>query len=380
MPRNLACAVATAALFATGCVAAAISDSGERKTSPAAISEGEYTSMIAGLRPPKRQRPIVAVLGANEGSETTDFLLPLAVLRESKAADVFAVGTSRGTLTLMPALKVRVDLSTADFDARHPDGADYVIVPALHRPDDPAVLAWIQEQSAKGATIVAICSGAKVISNAGLLKDRAGTGHWMDMESLKKQNPSMRWVPNRRYVVDRGVVTTTGVAASAPISLALVEAFAGRKRASEVAASLNVPDWAPTYRSGMFSLKLNLPTIIGNKLAFWKHETLGIPVADGVDDIALALKSDAYSRTYRSRAVTLSDTPVWTKHGVRLLPDLPAKANVTHTLTTSANDGGFAALDRALSDISARYGAKTANWVATQMEYPGFVSPKLAAG
>jgi hypothetical protein len=28
------------------------------------------------LQPPKRQRPVIAIVGANAGSETTDYLMP----------------------------------------------------------------------------------------------------------------------------------------------------------------------------------------------------------------------------------------------------------------------------------------------------------------
>ena len=39
------------------------------------IAEEEAGATIAALRPPKRQRPLVAVVGANGGTETTDYLI-----------------------------------------------------------------------------------------------------------------------------------------------------------------------------------------------------------------------------------------------------------------------------------------------------------------
>jgi transcriptional regulator GlxA family with amidase domain len=39
-------------------------------------------------------------------------------------------------------------------------------------------------------------------------------------------------VRDRRYVVDHGVATSTGVSASIPVSLAMVEAIGGRGRRS----------------------------------------------------------------------------------------------------------------------------------------------------
>jgi hypothetical protein len=107
-------------------------------------------------------------------------------------------------------------------------------------------------------------------------------------------------------VADRGVVTTTGITASIPASLALVEAIAGRAEADAVARSLGVANWDAGHDSGALRLdRRHARTAAGNWLAFWSHETLGLPVADGVDEIALALAADAYSRTYaraRSRS------------------------------------------------------------------------------
>ena len=81
-------------------------------------------------------------------------------------------------MKLYPALTVEPDTTVAEFDARHPDGADYVIVPAMSRDDDPAALQWIKAQSAKGATVIGVCAGAKVVAEAGLLDNKRGTTHW----------------------------------------------------------------------------------------------------------------------------------------------------------------------------------------------------------
>src|SRR5262245_15277335 len=186
------------------------------------IDDAERAQTLAGLAPPKRARPVIAVLAANAGTETTDFLLPYAVLRQSGVADVLAVATEPGPVTLMPALRVRAQLTTRELDAQHPEGADYVIVPALHHAEDPDVLAWVAGARARAALVLATCIGARVLSNAALLRDHAATGHWYDIETLRSANPSLRWVRDRRFVVDRGVVTTTGVTASIPLSLTLV--------------------------------------------------------------------------------------------------------------------------------------------------------------
>jgi len=345
---------------------------GSRSTPPLPVSVDEHALAVAGLRPPKRARPLVAVIGDSAGTETTDFLLPYAVLSQSNVADVVALGTSAGAMTLMPALKMLLPDTLAAFEVRHPDGADYVVVPAMHVSDNPQILAFVKEQHLKGATIVGICSGVKILSNAGLLRDRRATGHWFDADGLRKDNPGMQWVADRRYVVDRGVVTTTGITASMPVSLALVEAMAGPERAAALAAQLGVPGWDAQHDSAAFGLTARLAwTLATNKLAVWGQEDIALPLEAGMDDAALALAADAYSRTYRSQAVTTSNSraPVRTRSGLLVVPDrISAAGDGAWKVTQPPRP--LQVLDAALQDISQRYGERTAEWVATQMEYP----------
>jgi hypothetical protein len=285
---------------------------------------------------------------------------------------VWALATEPGSLKLHPALTVKPQATTAEFDARYPDGADYVIVPAMHHDDDPAVLAWVKAQAAKGALVVGVCSGVKVVSRAGLLRDRAATGHWYDIDGLRRDNPSMRWIRDRRYVVDRGVATTTGVTASMPVALAIVEAIGGEPIATALAQDLGVANWDASHDSGMFHLDGHLWTAIGNTLAFWNHETVGISVADGVDEIALALTADSYSRTYRSHAVTLADRKdaLTTRRGLQLLPDMAKEGGTNLVVGPLQRERPMETLDAALRAIGERYGERTAAFVALQLEYP----------
>jgi transcriptional regulator GlxA family with amidase domain len=75
--------------------------------------------------------------------------------------------------------------TAASFDASHPQGADYVIVPAVHDPQGRALASWLQAQRARGATIMSICDGAKVLAHAGLLKGRSATAHWHALDDLR---------------------------------------------------------------------------------------------------------------------------------------------------------------------------------------------------
>lgn len=345
------------------------------------VPEAEAQAMLASLKPPKRSRPLVAVVGLNEATETTDYLLATGVLRRADVADVLLLATGPGPVQLYPALVVQADATVADFDARHPDGADYVIVPAMGRDDDPAVLAWLRAQARKGAIIVGVCAGAKVVAAAGLLDGRRATTHWYYRKEMLRKHPSITYVPDRRMVVDRGVATTTGITASMPMMLSLIEAMGGRQKAAEVAHSLGMAPWDARHASDAFQFTRPFAaTVLGNTLAFWQREQIGIELQPGMDAVSLALVADAWSRTYRSKAVTFSDTgtAVESRHGIRIIPD-ERTARSQRSAMPVPDRQPATALDQALADIEARYGRRTADVVAMQLEYPGFHAQPGAA-
>jgi putative intracellular protease/amidase len=336
-----------------------------------AIPATERAETIARLRSRKRLRPVIALVADNRGAETTDLLVPFAALSQSGLADAFVVAPTLEPIELMPALRIRPQLTLADFDRAHSEGADYVIVPALHHEDATPVLDWIKMQSRQGAMVVGVCAGAKVLGRAGLLDHHRATTHWAYVAALSRAHPTMTWVRDRRYVVDPGVVTTTGVSASLPMSLALVEAIGGRAAADDLAAELGVASFDARHNSAAFSLSARTIAIgLANRIEFWNHEKVGVPVADGVDEIALGFTCDCFSRTYRSRAVTLGLTSaVRTRHGLELLVD-QTEFHAGPLLAPPAAAAPARSLDSTLSLIANRYGSPTAAFVALQLEYP----------
>jgi putative intracellular protease/amidase len=272
------------------------------------------------------------------------------------------------------ALNVLPDATLAEFDAKHADGADYVIVPAMSRDDDPVVLEWLRSQSAKGAIVIGVCAGAKVVGASGLLDGKRATTHWYSVGELRDRHPSIRYVADRRFVVDQEVATTTGITASMPMMLTLIEAIAGRAKAEAVAHDLGLTGWDARHASNAFRFTRPFAlTAIRNTLAFWDWEQLGLELTPGMDEVSLALVADAWSRTYRSRAVMLSGTagPVESRGGIRLLPDQVAVSWPVQQLIAGFDRQPPAeALDRTLRNIADRYGTDTTDFVAMQLEYP----------
>jgi putative intracellular protease/amidase len=330
-------------------------------------------TFVDAMRPRRGDgaRPVVAVLALNDATETTDLLLTHAVLQRSDVADVRVVAPKRGAVRLYPALQVEAELDFAGFEHAHPGGADYVVVPAMEPDDDPAVTAWLRYQAGRGARVIGVCAGALVVGNAGLLDGRRFTTHWYYRDRVLGRHAGATWVPDRRYVVDRGVATTTGITASVPTMLALVEAIGGRERAQAVAGELGVAAWSPAHDSARFGLTAARRWgYITDKLAFWRREHRFVDVRDGSDDVALALASDAWSRTgWVEVEAAATQASVRLRSGLVLAARTDAPAGAPRVQLDAAARP-VQQLERTLCDIERRYGARRRDRVEQEMEVP----------
>jgi transcriptional regulator GlxA family with amidase domain len=365
--RSLLVTVATAVLLT------AALPPGPTAAAPAVTAEAPNPDRLR-LPPPKagRARPLVAVVAANDGAETTDFTIPYGVLKESGVADVVSLSTRPGPVQLMMSLRIQADETLAQFDADQPAGADVVIVPAMMSPKDPALAAWLRGQAARGATIVSVCEGARVLANAGLLDGKRATTHWHALEGLEKAYPQTTWVRDRRYVQDGAIISTTGVSASIPVSLALVEAIGGREAAQATARRIGVAGWSAAHRTADYRLTGGDYTrAVGAMAALWTHETVEAPVADGVDEVALALRADVWARSFRAKVVATraGRAPVRSRHGLVILPDQDPKPG---RRVIPAHAGPAAEqLDASLADLGRSYGPATVRLARMGLEYDG---------
>lgn len=315
-------------------------------------------------------RPLVVVVADSAGAETTDFVIPYAVLKEAGVAEVRSVSTLPGPLRLRMALQIETDQTIAQFDASAPEGADIVIVPAQVEPRSAALSTWLRAQARRGATIVSICEGARVLANAGLLHGRRATTHFSALSELEHAYADTVWVRDRRYVQDGPIISTTGVTASIPVSLALVEAIAGRDVASATAQRLGVANWTSAHRTADFQITAgDYATGLFALGAFWSHETLETPIADGTNELALALRTDAWARSFRANVVTThaGQGVVRGHYGLTIIPDAAPRRG-GHIMPATSGPAATQ-LDATLADMRRRYGAGAERIARLGLEY-----------
>lgn len=107
-------------------------------------------------------------------------------------------------------------------------------------PSTPALLNFIREAPASARRVAAICTGAFLLAEAGLLDQRRATTHWLLAQQLKKLYPRVKVEEDRIFIIDGQLWTSAGMSAGIDLALAMVEKDLGADVAHSVAQKLVV--------------------------------------------------------------------------------------------------------------------------------------------
>jgi transcriptional regulator GlxA family with amidase domain len=102
----------------------------------------------------------------------------------------------------------------------------------------PAVAAWFALAARKARRVASVCTGAFVLAEAGLLRDKRATTHWKCVAELAAQYPQTQVETDPIFVHDGKVHTSAGGAAGLDLALSFVEDDLGPDLAREVARHL----------------------------------------------------------------------------------------------------------------------------------------------
>lgn len=121
-------------------------------------------------------------------------------------------------------------------------GADVVVVSATHpRAGSPVEIAALREAHAAGAVVVALCSGAFLVAEAGLLAGRRATTHWLFAEQLAATYPDVEVTADEIFIDLGDVITTAGTASAVDACLHLVRRELGQHAATTIARRMVAP-------------------------------------------------------------------------------------------------------------------------------------------
>src|SRR5262245_35305987 len=103
---------------------------------------------------------------------------------------------------------------------------------------DAALSAWLRKQAAEVRRLGAVCVGAFLLAEAGLLNGRRATAHWKFGRELQSRHPGVRVEHEPLWVKDGNIYTSAGISASIDLALAWVEEDCGGGLAHEAAREL----------------------------------------------------------------------------------------------------------------------------------------------
>jgi putative intracellular protease/amidase len=359
--------------------------------------------------PPARPVPegrlaVAVVLGAS-GSVITDALGPYEVFARSPKFFVYTVSASRPAAVLSGGLAVVPDYSLEDVDAGLAPEPEVVVVPAVAAPNgkkEAPLREWITRRTDRGAHLLGVCNGSRLLAATGLLDGRRATSHWSSIRSLERSRSQVDWVRGQRYVQDGALTTTAGVTSGVFGALRLVEQLAGAAEAQRVGQELAYPGWTlhgPTEIRAQRWAPHELAYLLAVVFP-WLRPTVGVGLVQGVGELEVAAPFEVYASSFAARTVPIAaEATVTTRHGLRLVA-IPANAGAlridwlmvpgvgsiegvdsqllgwaaARDLNVELPNGGQAvgafSFDAMLADLAGHSDQTTARVTAKSIEYP----------
>ena len=192
--------------------------------------------------------------------------------------EVDIVAEDAGTIRCASGLRVLPDYA---FSA-YPNCPDTLLVAGsvgVPQPPGRQVIDWLTGMAPKSRRYGSICTGAFVLGDAGLLKDRRVTTHWQFASLLAERFPAAHVEGDRVFIRDGPMITSAGSSAAIDLGLSLVEEDLGREIALYVARRLVVFLKRPGDQS-QFSVHLAAQAIDRSRLYNVQQYVLNHPAAD----------------------------------------------------------------------------------------------------
>ena len=207
-----------------------------------------------------------------------------------------------------------------------------------------AIAAYLRTAAAITPRIAAICTGAFILAQAGLLAGRRVTTHWMMAAELARLYPDLRVEADRIFIQDGSIWTSAGMTAGIDLALAMVEDDHGVEVARTVARQLVLYHRRAGGQSQFSELLALEPKSdrIQNALTYARAH-LKSPLS--LEELANAarLSSRQFSRAFREET---GQTPAKAVERLRVEAARQMIEQGRHTIETVANETGFADRER----------------------------------
>ncbi len=196
-----------------------------------------------------------------DGVEILDLAGPMEVFSYA-GYEIFTISKSKDNIYAQGILTV-----TPDYDLSDAPQADVLVFfggNATKPSKDKAVIEWLQSQK-DTEYYFSVCSGAKILAEAGLLDGKQATTFRQTLNTLEKNFPKIEVLRGVRYVDNGKVITTAGVSAGIDGALHMVAKFEGLATAAQTALFMEY-DWVPNqgiaYAKDNPYLEMNNTTLL----------------------------------------------------------------------------------------------------------------------
>jgi transcriptional regulator GlxA family with amidase domain len=158
--------------------------------------------------------------------------------RRERSYEVRTLSRDGGPLRTSSGLTITPDGRLRDAPAH----IDTLIVPggrgSRQAAADGAIVEWISSSASAARRTAAVCTGAFLVAEAGLLAGRRATTHWASAEELARLHPETHVDSDPIFLRDGHIWTSAGVTAGMDLALALVEEDLDRDAALTIARHL----------------------------------------------------------------------------------------------------------------------------------------------
>ena len=236
-----------------------------------------------------------------------------------------------------------VSVDTEAFDNGHYDtvvvGGGNGIVAAT-----PGMIAFVRDALAGSRRVAAICTGAFVLAEAGILDGRRATTHWAHARTLQTRFPAVKMEEDRIFIIDGSVWTSAGMTAGIDLGLAMVEKDLGPDIARMVARMLVVSHrraGGQSQHSALLDLDAKSDRI-QSALVFARQN---LHTSLSVDQLANAanLSPRQFSRAFHAET---GQSPAKAVEHLRVEAARVMMEQGRHSIDVVANETGFADRER----------------------------------
>ena len=206
-----------------------------------------FAAPLPALPVPDPSKKIAVVLSSAYGAEITDTLPNFEILADSGAFYVYSVAPERMVLPLVSqsfkatSLDFIPHFSYAEYESQIGREPDLIVIPGIpwYTPErDAAMVDWIRAHAGPRTTVLGICVGGIILADTGLLDGHTATTNAGVFADLASKHPGTTWVPNVRWFDDGTMVESTTLTSGIDATLHVVDRFAGRAKALDVARQI----------------------------------------------------------------------------------------------------------------------------------------------